>query len=324
MKTLLLTLALLVPVLAFGKQCESDYPPAQLVQGTIPNIHPGVVFVEAPYAGFDPCNSTVELKINPNSDTFVLILHGSGGSDNSQTGVAKRFEKAGYSILFYDAFKMNKISRDWMFWATQVNAGSMARMIYFSGVGALKWLVRNHPERAKKIVVYGFSMGGMAALNLAATDELDAVTNVIAEAPGNVGIGLPDKLLKPVHIFYGSNDNYGGLSIDEFLWKRRSPCLWGVPIVNTPVGNAANCNYFKYEKGQRTQSVEDWVGEQKSKGADITFSFIEGAGHAMFNGRNIETAVRSTPSGIKFYSTTGAQAGVADKAFQDVLGMIKR
>ena len=124
-------------------------------------------------------------------------------------------------------------------------------------------------------------------------------------------------------IFYGTQDNYGGLSLDEFLWKRRSPCIWGAPIENTPVGNAANCNYFKYERGQRTQSVEDWIGEQKNKGANITFQFIEGAAHAMFNGRFIETTTRSTPSGIKFYSTTGSQLGVPDKAFQEVMGMLK-
>ena len=323
MKKLLFTIALLIPVVAWGKQCQSDYPPAKLAQGTIPNIHPGLVFVEPPYAGFDPCNSTVEIKVNEKSDTFVLVLHGSGGSDNSQIGVAKRFEKAGFSVLYFDAFKMNKINRDALFWSTQVHAGSTARMLYFSGLAAIKWMTVNHPERSKKIVVYGFSMGGMAAINLAATEGLDAVTQAIAEAPANNGIGLPDKLLKPVSIFYGTQDNYGGLSLDEFLWKRRSPCLWGAPIENTPVGNAASCNYFKYERGQRTQSVEDWVGEQKNKGTHITFQFIEGAGHAMFNGRFIETATRSTPSGIKFYSTTGSQIGVADKAFQDVLGMIK-
>lgn len=323
MKKLLITFVLLIPALAFAKQCESDYPPPQLTQGTIPNIHPGVIFFEPPYAGFDPCNSTVELKINPNSDTFVLVLHGSGGTDNSQRGVAKRFEKAGYSVLYFDAFKMNKINKDALFWSTQVHAGSTARMLYFSGLAAIKWLVKNHPERSSKVVVYGFSMGGMAAINLAATEDLSAVTSVVAEAPANNGIGLPDKLLKPVSIFYGTQDNYGGLSLDEFLWKRRSPCLWGAPIENTPVGNAASCNYFKYERGQRTQSVEDWIGEQKNKGANITFQFVEGAGHAMFNGRFIETATRSTPSGIKFYSTTGSQLGVPDKAFQNVLGMIK-
>ena len=166
-------------------------------------------------------------------------------------------------------------------------------------------------------------MGGMAAINLGASEGLDAVTRAIAEAPANVGIGLPDKLLKPVSIFYGAQDNYGGLSIDEFLWKRRSSCLWGAPIENTPAGNAAGCNYFKNERGQRTQTVEDWVGEQKSKGANITFQLIEGAGHAMFNGRFIETTTRSTPSGIKFYSTTGSQLGVPDKAFQEVMGMLK-
>lgn len=86
---------------------------------------------------------------------------------------------------------------------------------------------------------------------------------------------------------------------------------------------SVNCSYSKFERGQRTQAVEDWVEEQKKKGATITFSLIEGAGHGIFDGNSIETATRSTPSGIKIYSTTGTQAGVADKVFQNVLEMIK-
>ena len=73
MKKLLFTIALLIPVGAWGKQCQSDYPPAKLAQGTIPNIHPGLVFVEPPYAGFDPCNSTVEIKVNEKSEEELFI-----------------------------------------------------------------------------------------------------------------------------------------------------------------------------------------------------------------------------------------------------------
>lgn len=314
----------LVPVLAVASPCESDYPPAQLVQGTVPNVHPGLFFVEPPYAGFDPCNPSVELKVNEHSDTFVLVMHGAGGGDNGQADVAKRFHQVGYSVLKFDAFKMNKISKDALFWSTQVNAGSTARMIYFSGLAAIQWLLKNHPQRSQKIVVYGASMGGMAAINLGATEGLEAVRAVVAEAPGNVGIGLPDQLLKPVYVFYGAQDNFGGMSADEFLWKRRSPCLWSVPIINTPMGNAANCNHTRYERGQTTQTVEDYVAVQKSKGANISLNFIDDAGHAIFNGRNIETTTHRTPSGIRFYSTLGSKPGVADKAFHDLLDALKK
>lgn len=323
MRRFICALVLIIPGVVSAKQCLSDYPAATLTQGNRPGIHPAVVFVDPPYAGFDPCNETVQLKLNEKSDAMVLVLHGAGGADNSQANVADRFYRAGYSVIRFDAFKMNRLNKEPAFWVTAVHAGSTSRMLYFSGLAALHWVQKNHPERSKKLVVYGFSMGGMAAINLAATEGLDAVTTVIAEAPGNAGMGLPDKLLKPVHVFYGDQDNFGGLSIDEYLWKRRSPCLWNSPIENTPPGNTANCSYAKTEKGRRAQTVEEYVEEQKKKGADIHFRLVQGAGHGMFNLRGLETATRTTPSGIKFYSTTGSKPGVADIAFSDVLSVIK-
>lgn len=323
MRRSIIALALSIPGFAIAQQCLSDYPASTLTKGTKPGIHPGVHFVEPPYAGFDPCNETVHIKLNEKSDTLVLVLHGSGGADNNQANVADRFLRAGFSVLRFDAFKMHRLNKDHLFWSTAVHAGSTSRMLYFSGLAALQWAQKNHPQQSKKIVVYGFSMGGLAAINLAATEGLDAVTTVIAEAPANTGIGLPDRLFKPVHVFYGDQDNFGGLSIDEYLWKRRSPCLWNSPIENTPPGNTANCSYAKFERGQRTQTVEEYIEEQKEKGANIHFRLVEGAGHGMFNGRDIETGTRTTPSGIKFFSTSGAKPGVADKAFKDVLTLIQ-
>lgn len=322
-KTIAFYLGLSLSTLAQAQACLSDYPPARLSQGTVANVHPGIVFVEPPYAGFDPCNSTVELRLNENSDTLVLVLHGSGGSDASQTNVARRYQMAGYSVLYFDAFRINKIQRDHLFWSTAVHAGSTSRMLYFSAKAAVEWLGQHHPQRSRKIIVHGFSMGAQAAINLAATEGLRALTQVIAEAPANAGMGLPDQLLKPVHVFYGAQDNFGGLAVDEFLWKRRSPCLWNAPIENTPAGNTALCSYAHFVRGQRTQTVEDYVDEQKRKGAPISLQFFEGAGHGIFNGRDIETGSRVTPSGIRFYTTVGARAGVADQVFQDVLARLK-
>ena len=321
-KFILLTL-LVSPMFAWATQCESNYPAATLSQGTKPNIHSGVNFVEPPYAGFDPCNGSVDLKINDQSDTFVVVLHGGGGLDPSTTSVGKRFQKAGFSVLMFDAFKMNKISRDGVFWGASVHAGSTGRMIYFSALESIKWVMKNHPEKSKKIIVYGLSTGGTAAAHLAATDGLDRLQMVFAEGPNNAGIGLPDKLLKPVHVFYGALDNFGGSAEDEFLWKRRSSCLWNSPSYNMPAANIAKCNYSTWTRGDRGQTVEEWVAEQKNKNADISFRFIDGASHAIFNGRDINSLVRATPSGIKLYWTTGAKPGVADKLFDELLAVIR-
>lgn len=324
MKTILLIIALAAPLISWGKQCESDYPAGVLTQGTKPNIHPGVNFVEPPYAGFDPCNETVDLKINDKSDTFILVLHGGAGLDDPTRGIGRRFQKAGYSVLMFDAFKMNKINRDGIFWATSVHASSTGRMLYFSGLAAIKWMLKNHPDRSKQIIVYGISTGGIAAANLAATEGLDALRMVFAEGPNNAGIGFPNKLLKPVHVFYGAQDNFGGSTEQEFLWKRISPCLWNAPIYNMPAGNAEKCNYTTWKRGDRAQTVEEWADEQKAKGADITFRLIDGASHAIFNGKDITSLVRATPSGIKLYWTTGAKPGVADKLFAELLETIKK
>jgi hypothetical protein len=322
MKFLLLFALLASPMFAWAKQCESNYPAAVLSQGTKQNIHPGVNFVEPPYAGFDPCNGSVDLKINDKSDTFIVVLHGGGGLDPGTIGIGNKFQKAGFSVLMFDAFKMNKISRDGIFWASSVHAGSTGRMIYFSGLASLKWLEKNHPERSKRIIVYGLSTGGTAAAHLAATDGLERLQMVFAEGPANAGIGLPDQLLKPVHVFYGALDNFGGSTAEEFLWMRRSNCLWNSPIYNMPASNTAKCNYTTWARGDRGQTVEEWVAEQKTKKADITFKFIDNASHAIFNGRDINSLVRATPSGIKLFWTTGAKPGVADKLFDDLLRMI--
>jgi dienelactone hydrolase len=312
------------PMFVWAKQCESNYPAAALSQGTKQNIHPGVNFVEPPYAGFDPCNDSVDIKLNDKSDTFVVVLHGAGGLDIPTTGIGNQFQKAGFSVLMFDAFKMNKISRDGVFWASTVHAGSTGRMIYFSGLASLKWLEKNHPERSKRIIVYGISTGGTAAAHLAATDGLERLQMVFAEGPNNAGIGLPDQLMKPVHVFYGALDNFGGSTAEEFLWKRRSNCLWNSPIYNMPASNTAKCNYSTWARGDRGKTVEEWVDEQKTKKADITFKLIDNASHGIFNGRDINSLVRATPSGIKLYWTTGAKPGVADQLFADLLLLINK
>jgi len=321
---ILMSLLLMMPVWAWSQPCASDYSAARLTQGISPNIHPGVYFVEPPYAGFDPCHDSVDLTINRQSDTFVLVLHGGGGSDNSQSGVSRRFAQAGYSVLQFDAFRMNKLQRDNVFWMTAVHAGSTGRMLYFSGLAAINWLVKQHPERSQRIIVYGISTGATAAINLAGTEGLDAVTMVLAEGPNNAGIGFPDRLFKPVHVFYGARDNFGGSTPDEFLWKRRSSCLWNSPNLNMPAGNTALCSYARLTRGQQGQTVEEYVDEQKKKGAPITFELVEGAAHGIFNGRRIDTVVRATPSGIKLYLTTGSGPGVADTLFQRLLDRVQR
>lgn len=73
--------------------------------------------------------------------------------------MARRYQHAGYSVLYFDAFRMNKLHRDHMFWSTAVHAGSTSRMLYFSARAAIEWLGQHHLQRGRKLFVHGFSMG---------------------------------------------------------------------------------------------------------------------------------------------------------------------
>ena len=96
MHKFLLVMLLVSPLFAWAKQCESNYPASALSQGTKPNIHPGVNFVEPPYAGFDPCNGSVDIKINDQSDTFVVVLHGSGDLIRLRLALVKGLKKQAF------------------------------------------------------------------------------------------------------------------------------------------------------------------------------------------------------------------------------------
>lgn len=61
----------------------------------------------------------------------------------------------------------------------------------------------------------------------------------------------------------------------------------------------------------------------RQRGAAITFEFVDGAAHGIFNERRVSSTVRSTPSGIRLHMTTEADPGVPDRLFERLLSRIR-
>ena len=212
-----------------ASECLSDYEPANITQ-----VAPNLFAVSPPYASFDPCNKSVVLNIVKNSTKLVIVMHGGAGGADSQAKLASALNKEGISTLFFDAFKMNKLYKDARWWAWNNTTGPKQRMLYHSNLAAIKWLRKNTETAQMDIHLYGVSSGATAALNISSNEDLPNLKSVLIEGAAPMGIGLPDRLLKPVFFIFGAQDNYGGVTEDEFIWKRVVPCSWNVAILETP------------------------------------------------------------------------------------------
>ena len=315
-KHFIFALLLVFSIASVARECLSDYPPAE-----IKKIGANLYGVSPPYAGFDPCNESVSLKIISNSSIIFIIMHGGGGGSKSQTELANRLNKAGISTLTFDAFKMNKLSGSVHFWAVLNTTGPKQRMLYHSGIAAIKWMATQGDLSAHKIYAYGVSSGATAALNIAATQDLKNFHGSFMEGIAPIGIGLPDNIYYPVNFFFGRQDNYGGRQASEYVWHRTVPCSWNVPVMNTPDGNSKDCN-FMANSNKNTQTSESYIAEQKSKGANISIDFFDGAGHDVFLG-GMRTSTFQSQSGTLF-STLGANWGVSDLVFERIIALTKR
>jgi hypothetical protein len=98
------------------------------------------------------------------------------------------------------------------------------------------------------------------------------------------------------------------------------PCSWNVPILETPYGNAAGCNSFE-NRDSKINSLDDYIKNQKNKGANLSVKYYDEAGHDIFDGR-IRKYRMNAPAG-SLYATMGAAGGVSDKLLKDILAFIK-
>ncbi len=300
---------------AAASECLSDYEPANIIQ-----VAPNLFAVSPPYASFDPCNKSVVLTVVKNSTNLVIVMHGGGGGADSQAKLATALNKEGISTLFFDAFKMNKLYKDVRWWAWNNTTGPKQRMLYHSNLAAVKWLRKNNETAKMDIHLYGVSSGATAALNISSNEDLPNLKSVLIEGAAPMGIGLPDRLLKPVFFIFGTEDNYGGKTIDEYIWNRVVPCSFNVEILETPAGNAAGCNY-RENSFNTINSLDSYIKQQKTKGANLTVKYYDDAGHDIFDGK-IRRFRMNTPSG-SLYATLGAAGGAPDKLLIDILAFIK-
>ena len=300
---------------AAESECLSDYEPANIIQ-----VAPNLFAVSPPYASFDPCNKSVVLNIVKNSTKLVIVMHGGAGGADSQAKLASALNKEGISTLFFDAFKMNKLYKDARWWAWNNTTGPKQRMLYHSNLAAIKWLRKNTETAQMDIHLYGVSSGATAALNISSNEDLPNLKSVLIEGAAPMGIGLPDRLLKPVFFIFGAQDNYGGVTEDEFIWKRVVPCSWNVAILETPAGNAAGCNLFA-NSTNLINSLDSYIKQQKTKGANLTVKYYDDAGHDIFDGK-IRRFRMNTVAG-SLYATLGAAGGASDKLLIDILAFIK-
>ena len=300
---------------AAATECLSDYEPANITQ-----LAPNLFGISPPYASFDPCNKSVVFNIVKNSTKLVIVMHGGGGGADSQAKLASALNKEGISTLFFDAFKMNKLYKEARWWAWNNTTGPKQRMLYHSNLAAIKWLRKNTETAQLDIHLYGVSSGATAALNISSNEDLPNLKSVLVEGTAPMGIGLPDGLLKPVFFIFGAQDNYGGKTDDEYVWKRIVSCSWNVEILETPAGNAAGCN--RLENSNNTiNSLDNYINNQKNKGANLSVKYYEDAGHDIFDGRIRKYMFNAT--GGSLYATMGAAGGVSDKLLIDILAFIK-
>lgn len=295
-------------------ECLADYEPAKIMQ-----VGPKLFSILPPYASFDPCNKSVELNIIKNSSDLVVLMHGGGGLSESQAKLAKALNNEGISTLFFDSFKMNKIHMDSRWWALNNTTGPKQRMLYHANIAAVKWLGKNFDTAHFNVHLYGVSSGATAALNISSNEDLNNLKTVMVEGGAAMGIGLPDKIIRPTFFIFGLEDNYGGKTIDEFMWNRVVDCSWNIEILNTPVGNAIDCNRYVNKKN-KTESLDNYINRQKNNGYPISIKFYKDAGHDIFSGK-IRRFIINSPSG-NLFATLGANEDASNKVFIDIKSFI--
>lgn len=287
-------------------------------EATIVPMPPGPFYnVTGNMANFSDCHPSVNLTIVSPKAPVVIVLHGGGGTENYQLAMAKRLNDEGFSTLTYDAFKMNGLYKETIFWAREMYTPPKQRMLYHTALGAYQWLLDNPKIVNKSIYIYGTSSGATAALNVASVADPATLKAVFAEGPAPQGIGFPDILRVPVYIIYGKEDNYYTVDPNERFWQKVEKCNWNAPSLDTPAGNTFNCNY-RDNPQSTTEPALDYFKRQQNKGYKITITYYDDAGHAFFLG---DLKREYFPSS-KRHVTFGSSKSTKDNLVKDVATVI--
>lgn len=220
--------------------------------------------------GFDYEDVTIEtrdgLKLSawwiPNgSDKTVIPLHGYTRSRWDEVYIRQTIEfllREGYNVLAFD-FRAHGKSE-----GKYTTVGEKELMDVLS---AVDWLERNHPEKAGKICLVGFSMGAVVTIRALAEDE--RVACGVADSPpiyldrtGARGLryfaGLPEglyHLVKPfTKLFSGARE----LNMLEYAGRVRKPLLL-IAGKRDPLVAVEEVEEFHEENRKINPEVELWV-----------------------------------------------------------------
>ena len=275
--TLCLTIAVLLgsaaitsnPVLAEG------VPKFECMPDQIKSPSQNGLAIIGDLSGFDPCNKTVEFRVQDESSLTPLIIsvHGGGGKKDAKR-ITDEFYKLGYSTLLFDAYNMNGIKQG------RIGNAYRQKMLLKTSFSAYEWVLQRPEININRIYFYGISNGASVVLNIAAMVDPSHVKGVIAEAPTPTGIGYPDKIKVPVKIIFGKLDDLGA-PLGKNRWEISDPCKWIVPFDFSPVGFSKNCSI--HNSTGSTPTTMQWIKSVSRVGNSfIDLVFVEGAAHGAF------------------------------------------
>lgn len=96
-------------------------------------------------------------SINQKNGKVLLYLHGNGGNISSNIGRAKRYQKLGFSVLLVD----------YRGYGRSVGAFPTEASVYQDAQTAWNYLVQERKIAPENIFIYGHSLGGAIAIELA-------------------------------------------------------------------------------------------------------------------------------------------------------------
>lgn len=273
-------------------------------------------------ANFDPCHSSVEFKTGSNSKEKKPLVIGVGGAGgkNDAKGAMIFFRANGFATLEFDPYEINGIS-DYKKNIRAYSNPTRQRMTFPIAVGAVEWALKQDVIDNTRIYVWGVSNGATVVANIAALFDKTKVKAVFAEAPTNVGMGIPDNLKTSLVLIFGKKDNYGSIKKDGWRWLDTIPCFMNISIVGAPTGNTTDCN-SNSNKQPFTDNHNSWFKKEKNKNTDIQISFYEDTAHGIFNPRLDWNSSKTTARGVTLYSNEGATNDVKEKYKKNLLKYI--
>ena len=275
-------------------------------------------------AEFDPCHSSVHLDSpalwapkHGEKPPLVIIAHGGGGSGSYERDFASLMNQNGFATLRFDAFEMNGLQPRTELLLYNMSNGGRQRMIFKATLGAFRWALKREDIDINRIFVQGLSNGGATAVNMAGLVDAPQIRGVVAEGAPSTGIGFPNDLTAPLLMIYGLSDNYGGVSADDFMYLRATPCHMSDHYPLAPKGFAEQCSRTT-NRDQTSPSPKVWYEGVKARGQAIEFVLIEGGGHGMLFD-SFRSTTRQLPRGRTFFASHGASVDIRQKLQKQIV-----